>query len=176
MNLIESTLKYDGFLKVFTNTYQTGTQKIVREVLERGDAVAALVYNLDDELYYLVSQPRPATFNKVVDAENFVEVIAGMIDKDEIGWEAIVREITEELGFKEFVDVIFLKVFFPSPGGCSEKVYLYYVEVTNEGKIETNGVGDENIRTVTFTKEELLQKEFFDAKTIIAIQSLNHVK
>lgn len=173
MKLIKQELVHNGFLKVFKNTYQTEKQTLTREVLERGNSVAALVYNLNTSLYYLVSQPRPATFNDTENPDDFVEVIAGMIDKDETPWCAIIREIEEELGFADFKDVIFISKFFPSPGGCSEKIYLFYVEVTDEGKVETNGTEDENIKTATFTREELENQEFYDAKTIIAVQYLN---
>lgn len=170
MKLIESINVYKGFLKVFLNTYEVGEQTLTREILERGDSVAALVYNLDTHLYYFVSQPRPATFNKGVDSDNFIEVIAGMIDEGETPEQAIVREVKEELGFQNVINCNKIGEFFLSPGGCSEKLHLFSIGVTNKNKIETSGVDDENIKTVTMTFEELKHFIFDDAKSIIAQQ------
>lgn len=170
MKLIESLNVYKGFLKVFKNTYQVGKQTLTREVLERGDSVAAIVYNISTGLYYFVSQPRPATFGKTQDPVNFIEVIAGMIDEDETPEQAIIREVKEELGFQSIVHNRKIGEFFLSPGGCSEKLHLFSIGVTNKNKIETSGVDDENIKTVTMTPNELKHFIFGDAKSIIAQQ------
>lgn len=170
MELIESTNVYKGFLKVFKNTYKVREQTLTREILERGDSVAALVYNLDTHLYYFVSQPRPATFNKGVDSDNFIEVIAGMIDEGETPEQAIVREVEEELGFQSIIHNYKIGEFFLSPGGCTERLHLFNIMVNNKDKVETSGVGDESIKTITMFSEQLRNFVFFDAKTIIAQQ------
>lgn len=169
MELLDSTLVYDGFLKVFKNTYQTGDQTLVREVLERRDCVAAMVYNEDDNLFYFVSQPRPATFGKVIDPDNVIEIIAGVIDEGETAEQAMVREIREELGFTDVVSIDKCGQFFLSPGGCTELCTFFVCKVTNNGKEETNGIEDENIKVIAVSPQNLREIPLADAKTVIGV-------
>lgn len=169
MKKLNSELVYDGFLKVFKNTYQTGEQTLIREVLERRDCVAAVVYNEDDGLFYFVSQPRPATFGKVIDPDNFIEIIAGVIDEGETPEQAMKREIEEELGFTDIVSIDEIATFFLSPGGCSELCTLFTCKVTNKGKVETNGVEDENIKVITVSSQNIREIPLGDAKTVIGM-------
>lgn len=183
MKLLKSILKYDGFLKIFTKTFEVNGEIITRDILERGDAAAAIVYNVDEQKYYFVRQPRPATFNKTINnPDKILELIAGVIDRKNDELETpetcIRREIEEEAGFKDIREVLGINSFFLSPGGSTEEIYLFYVEVGNEGRVETSGVEgeQERIEQVSYTFEEITQRLemglFEDAKTIIALQWL----
>jgi nudix-type nucleoside diphosphatase (YffH/AdpP family) len=149
--------------------------------LERGDSVSALVFNHTTEKLILVSLFRYATYMKTKSWT--IEAIAGMMDPDEIPEESARREVKEETGLN-IDDFEHISTFYPSPGGSSERIYLYYAEVSGEqAKFkETSGlIGDsEDIKAVEITLPEALAKiksgEIADAKTIIGIYWLeNHI-
>lgn len=174
MKLLDKFLKYDGFLKVFKNTYDSNGTRLVREVLSRGNSVAALVHNLNDNKFYFVSQPRPATLEKSYRPDSFLEVPAGMIDKEETAIDAVLREIKEELGFTNFVDAETVSSVYLSPGRCDERIELFYVQVTNKERLLEIGVDDEQITIEKFTEQKM--KDYMDcnliedAKTLILLQ------
>lgn len=155
---------YDGYFKIYEVTVEQDGNTFTREQFDRGNAVAAMVYDTKEQLYILTRQQR-------IGAESeLVEVVAGMIDKGEEPAQSIAREIKEEIGYH--VDKVeHLYSFYSSPGGCTEKVELFYVEVSDQ---EHAGGGNahehEKIELVKLSKEELLQLTTPDAKTIIAQQ------
>ncbi len=97
--------------------------------LERGDSVSVLVFNHTTEKLILVSQFRYATYMKTKSWT--IEAIAGMMDPDEIPEETARREVKEETGLN-IDDFEHISTFYPSPGGSSERIYLYYAEVSGE--------------------------------------------
>jgi ADP-ribose pyrophosphatase len=107
-----------------------------------------------------------------------LEIIAGMIDAGEAPEGALRREIAEELGYG--VDrVEHIATFYVSPGGSSERIWLYYAEVSEGGRVSEGGglPGEhEDIRVVSLTAEEartaLADGRLVDAKTIIGLQWL----
>lgn len=89
----------------------------VREVVKHhgGVTVAALT---DENEIYLVSQFR------YPNAGVLVETPAGKLEKGEEPFEAIRRELKEEIG-AEAENYYFLGTFNPTPAYCSEIIYLY---------------------------------------------------
>jgi ADP-ribose pyrophosphatase len=75
-----------------------------------------------------------------------------------------------------------ITTFYPSPGGSSERIYLYYSEVSGaQAKYKKTGglLGHgEDVKAVEMTMEDTLAKirsgEIVDAKTIIAIYWLEN--
>ena len=99
-----------------------------------------------------------------------LEIVAGLLDKEgEKPEECIKREIKEETGFA--VDKLqFIQSFYSTPGSYSEKIWLYYAEVSSKtGK--GGGVAEEHeeIKTVSFSRQKLLSQPIDDAKTLIAL-------
>lgn len=83
------------------------------------------------------------------------------------------REVMEEAGYK--VDNIeLLARIYPSPGGMSERIYIYYAEVI-ERENDGGGVAHEHedIRVIELPAArvyEILEKgEIEDAKTVIGL-------
>ncbi|WP_018478573.1 NUDIX domain-containing protein [Pontibacter roseus] len=155
---------YDGYFKIYKLNVEQHGHSFVREQFDRGTAVAALVYDTEQECYILTRQFRVGSESELV------EVVAGMVDEGESPETSVVREIEEEIGYG--VDKLeHLHTFYSSPGGTTEKVHLYYAEVSHQ---HANGGGKkdehEHIELVKFTREELAQESFADAKTIIAQQ------
>lgn len=132
------------------------------ECVDRGDSVAAVVYNAETKNYYFVKQYRIGAQQEVV------ELVAGMFNREtETPEDAICREIEEEIGYSvKKSSLKLINTFYTSPGGLAEKMYLYYAE-TNQQLNDGGGIEDENLTIITMTKSELLKTEFFDAKTII---------
>ncbi|MDG4809379.1 NUDIX hydrolase [Micromonospora sp. WMMD1120] len=108
---------------------------------DRGNSVAAVVVDTAREELILVEQFRFPTLGH--GSGWLVELVAGMVDADETPEAAIRREIQEEIGY----DVRALErisTVYPSPGGSSERVTLFYAEVDDSLRVgEGGGRADE---------------------------------
>ncbi|MFD2515280.1 NUDIX domain-containing protein [Pontibacter locisalis] len=155
---------YDGYFKIYKLTVEQEGQTFTREQFDRGDAVAALVYDSEQNKYILAKQFRVGSETELV------EVVAGMVDEGEEPEQSIEREIEEETGYK--VDKLkHLHTFYSSPGGTTERVMLYYAEVSHQHQDGGgNGHENEHIEIIRLSPEELDQLQSPDAKTIIAQQ------
>ena len=150
------------------------SRRVRRLKLERGDSVAILVYNESIEKIILVSQFRYPTYQ--IGHGWIVETIAGMVDRGELPEQSARREIEEETGLiiKTFEHI---STFYLSPGGSSERIFLYYSEVSGEQAKykETGGLlhEDEDIKVMELSMAEAMTKirsgEIMDAKTIAGI-------
>lgn len=147
--------------------------------LERGDSVAVLVFNRTTEKLILISQFRYPTYKN--NDGWIIETIAGMIDNGETPEESARREVQEETGLD--IDAFeSIATFYPSPGGSSERIFLFYSEVSGEKAKykETGGlIGEgEDIKAVEISIADALKKinaaEIVDAKTIIGIYWLEN--
>ncbi|NDK56549.1 NUDIX hydrolase [Pontibacter sp. BT213] len=153
---------YDGYFKMYELTVEQDGHTFKREQFDRGTAVAALVHDTEKDSFILTRQFR------VGSESDLVEVVAGMIDAGENPEDSIKREIEEEIGYH--VDQLeHLYTFYSSPGGTTEKVLLYFAEVSQQPS-DGGGKADEHekIEIVAFSEKEFLALETPDAKTIIA--------
>ncbi|MEW2384842.1 NUDIX hydrolase [Micromonospora sp. NPDC047707] len=103
---------------------------------DRGDSVAAVVVDTTRDELVLVEQFRFPTLGH--GSGWLVELVAGMVDADEAPETAIRREIQEEIGY----DVCALEriaTFYPSPGGSSERVILFYAEIDDSLQVNEGG-------------------------------------
>jgi ADP-ribose pyrophosphatase len=180
---IESTrLLLDDFYKVqearvrFSLFNGQMSEPVRRLVFERGDSVAALIWNTDKQKLLLSNQFRYPTYEK--GPGWLLEVVAGTIEEHEQPDECMQREIREEIGYQIHA-LQYIATFYVSPGGSSERIILYYAEVRNVDKVAAGGGAadeHEDIELVELTLEELWQKmeqnEIQDAKTLIAAQWL----
>jgi nudix-type nucleoside diphosphatase (YffH/AdpP family) len=150
-----------------------------RLTLERGKSAAILVFNRNTEKLILISQFRYPTYQ---DGHGWtIEAIAGMVDPGEKPEESARRELQEETGL-DIDRFEHITTFYPSPGGSSEQIYLYYSEVSGEQAKykETGGLlaSGEDIKVIELTLDEALAKikaaEIIDSKTIIGIYWLEN--
>lgn len=175
---------FDGFFKLdeVTVSHQQFDGSMSPEkkllVFERGDAVAALIFNRDTCQVVLVEQFKVPTLEKGRSSGWIVEVMAGMIRPGETADQAVVRETFEETGYR-IKDPEPIATFFSSPGGSSERVFLYYAVVTNADKTGPGGGSrseGEDIRLVALTPEELFEQlrqgVLDDPKLVIATYHL----
>jgi nudix-type nucleoside diphosphatase (YffH/AdpP family) len=177
------TLVERGKFKVdeYKFSYEQGDgskRQQTRLVFERGAAAAVLVLNTDTDSVVLVEQFRLPTLvarrrgNQPAMNGRLTEAIAGMIDGDESPEETIIRETKEETGY-QIRNPKPICTFFASPGGSSERIFLYFARVTNaDRKGRGGGDGDEDITVVEWPISDLFRRlekgEIEDPKLAIA--------
>jgi nudix-type nucleoside diphosphatase (YffH/AdpP family) len=186
VNRSAPTRVWDGFFKLDTYraSYErydnTMSQERTLEVFERGDAVAALLFDIDTDEVLLVEQFRLPTLLRGGSGW-IVETAAGMFKGNESPAQCLRREVLEETGF-QIADLKQIGKFFVSPGGTTERIFLFYAEVRSTMSTATSQenwgqLSDaENIRRLAIPIDEFFAKlehgTFEDAKLIIAAQWL----
>jgi len=158
-------------------TYETFSGGIIntkRLAFERGNSVAILLVEKDTNSVLLTKQFRYPTCKN--NDGWILEIPAGSLEENENPKECIEREVMEELGYS-IKDPKLITEFYTSPGASTEKISLFYAEVTSKQKTG-NGGGmkneHEDIQLVKVPIHELDEKisEIKDAKTLIAFQFL----
>ncbi|GER90230.1 ADP-ribose pyrophosphatase [Dictyobacter vulcani] len=182
VEILQKRIVYDDFFKIeeahlrFRRFDGQMSASVRRLVFERGDAVAALLVNTDTQKVLMTNQFRYPTLEKGPGWLH--EVVAGMIDENEKPEDAVRREIQEEVGYQVHA-LTPIATFYVSPGGSSERIYLFYAEVNDADRVSDGGglaSEHEDIELIQVSFEELwdvLKKgEIRDAKTLIAVQWL----
>jgi ADP-ribose pyrophosphatase len=172
--LLDDFFKVDEAAVSFERSDGSMSTAVRRLVFERGDSVAAIVWHRESRCLLFTEQFRFPTLGK---GDGWlIEVMAGMIDARDTPESSVRRELEEELGYSP--DVIeHIATFFVSPGGSSERIWLYYTEVS-ESCHSSQGGGliheHEDIRIVRMSPEEartaLRDGKVADAKTVIGLQ------
>ena len=181
VELIDESVVFDrAIFRVVAGTLRherydgTMSDEMVRLNLDRGDSVAALVHDVDDDVILLTEQFRYPVLH---DGPGWiVEIPAGMIDGGEEPELAIRREVHEEIGYE--VDTLrHVGSFYMSPGGSSERIHCYYARVDSRHCVADGGGDDregEDIRIVRMPVQEFLERQadmrLPDAKTMIMAQ------
>ena len=171
---------FDGFFKIdeaelsYDRFDGKMSPRVKRLCFQRGDSVAAILFDPERRKLLLVRQFRYPTYEK--GPGWILEIVAGILEPGETPEAAVRRETLEETGY-EIALLQPIATFYVSPGGSSERIILYYAEVLKAGKVGVEGgVAKENedIKTVEYSPEELdhalASGEIQDAKTIIGIQ------
>jgi ADP-ribose pyrophosphatase len=126
------------------------------DVLRRGEAVAIVLYDPEQDSVVLVEQFRlPALYAGLSPWQ--IEPVAGLVDKDE-SYEAVARrETREEAGIEPLGELIPIQRYMPSPGDSDEAVMLFCGRVDARAAGGIHGLADENedIRVVVKTIAEL---------------------
>jgi len=135
-----------------------------RLIFERGDAVAVLLFNVDTRSVVLVEQFRVASLigrrrDDPATTDGWtIEAMAGTIDPHETAEQAAIRETLEETGYKIDNPTLIAK-FFASPGGTSERVFLFFARVSDAARSgRGGGIDDEDIGIVQMSIEELFDR------------------
>jgi nudix-type nucleoside diphosphatase (YffH/AdpP family) len=153
------------------NTSQTS----VREVYDRGNGAAILLYNSAKKTVILTRQFRLPTYLNGNKTGMMIEVCAGLLDKDHPE-QCIIRETEEETGYRlSKVNKIFET--YMSPGSVTEILYLFVGEYDASMKVNEGGglaSEQENIEVLEYTFEKaysmIVTGEIKDAKTIMLLQ------
>ncbi len=152
--LHQGFFKFEGF-EVQHDTFSGGSLTVHRELLERGDAVAVLLYDKTYDEVLLLEQFRigPAVRG---DQAWMIEVVAGMVDEGEDKEETAIRESIEEAGY-EPQNLTYLGKYYASPGGTSESLALYLGDVDKNKPVGDGGgmhEEHEDIRTFWVSRQE----------------------
>jgi nudix-type nucleoside diphosphatase (YffH/AdpP family) len=102
-----------------------------------------------------------------------IDVVAGMLDEGETPEQGVRREILEESGF-EAVAIEPIATFFVSPGGSSERIFLFCATVRGGAPPSGGGVASEHedIKIIAWSIDEFMTRfragALQDAKALIA--------
>lgn len=172
----EKTVFDDHYKIIEANiTYETFDKKDItawRLAFERGDSVAILLVDTETQSILLTNQFRYPTCKH--DEGWLLEIPAGSLEENEDPVGCIEREVMEELGYK-INSPKQLHTFYTSPGASTERMFLFYAEVSKKDKIgKGGGIEEENedIQTVSIPISEIKKNlaKITDAKTLVALQ------
>lgn len=182
VELIEDTLVYDGFFKVRNvslrhRLFEGGwSAPLKREIFMRHDAVGVLLYDPVLDQVALVEQFRIGAMAGQR-SPWLLELVAGLIDKDESPEVVARRESVEESGC-EVEQLEAISQYFSSPGGSKEYFYLFCgkTDLSAAGGVHGLDTEGEDIRVHVLDFDQcwqLLQRgELINAHSIIAVQWL----
>lgn len=167
--VVAATLKYELYNGKMSD-------EMVRLNLDRGDSVAALIHDVQNDALIMIEQFRYPTY------ENgpgwLTEIAAGMVDAGDSPSETMKREIWEEVGYRVST-LQHIGTFYMSPGGSSERIFMYYTAVDQADRGSSGGGKlsegeDVLVKKVAVDQalEDLSQGKILDAKTVIALQWL----
>lgn len=161
---------YNGFFKidkynVEVERFEGGSQTVVRELFERGDAVAVLPFDPKTGNVLMIRQFLIGAHAAGEHDPFSLQVVAGGISPYETPEKAAVRELHEECGLGGDVPYELFECikYMPSPGGSSERVWTFValcdLSSLSEGVF---GVEDENedIETYIMPFTEVLEKMY----------------
>jgi ADP-ribose pyrophosphatase len=173
---------YKGFFELnryhFTHKLFAGGESklIMREVFERGHAVAVLPYDpIRDELVLLEQFRFPAM--ETNDNPWLIEVIAGIIEPGEDLDDVCHREADEEAGIK-LANLTKISSYLASPGACTERIHVYLAKVDASTAKGIHGLDSEAedikvLRVPLDQAKQWLSEGIIDNSTaIIALQWL----
>lgn len=182
IDIIERETCFRGFyrldrIKLRHRQYAGGMgPQLTRELFVRHDAVCVLPYDPQRDEVVLIEQFRVGAMEKVANPW-LLELVAGLIDKDEEPEEVARREAIEEADLT-LTSLWPITQYFPSPGGSNERVHLFVGRCSSEGAGGVHGLAEEgeDIRVQVMPLEDALSAvrdgRIDNAASIIALQWL----
>ncbi len=177
--VLKEELVFDGFFQVrkaiIKHDMFSGEQMTVERLsFGKADAVAILMYESDTDNFIFVRQFRYPT---IKEEDGWVlEIPAGGTEAAFSAEDQMRHEVMEETGYR-LDELQLISSFFSSPGMMIERMYLYYAEVDSSDKVDQGGglaQENEDLEIVKIQKYEakkmLLNNQFRDGKTIVALQ------
>jgi ADP-ribose pyrophosphatase len=137
--VLAQTVAYDGHFKIIRHRLRHRlfaggmSPELVREVFERGHAVAVLPFDPERGQVLLVEQFRIGAVG-VIDDPWLIEPVAGIIEPGEGAPDVARREAAEEAGI-QLLDLVPACTYFASPGGSTETCQIFI------GRVDAAGAG-----------------------------------
>ena len=173
---------YDGFFQleevVLRHERFDGSMSapMSRLNLERGDGAAVVLHDPTRRVLTLVRQFRYPTWEKGPGWT--LELVAGVIDAGRDPADVARAEAREETGY-DIGALESLGTFYLTPGGSSERIFLYYAAVDQSMRIaEGGGLAHEgeDIEIVEMSEQQawraLDEQRVIDAKTLVGLMWL----
>lgn len=197
VELLDDTTSYQGFFQIRSLTLRhrlfagAMSEAIKRELFVRHDAVGVLLFDPQLESICLVEQFRIGVYGRQLRCAQpestepsaasrspwLLELVAGLIDKDETPARVVEREAVEEAGVVvQALEPI--AEYYSSPGGSSEFLYLFCgkADLSEVGGIHGLAEESEDIRAHVISCQQawqlLDQNRINNAHTLIALQWL----
>jgi len=188
IEILEKQTVFQGYFRVDKyllrhRLFQGGWGKpVTRELFERGNAAAGLLFDPTLNKIVLVEQFRMGPLNHSQHPW-LLELVAGIIEPNESPEQVVVRESQEEAGLI-IQDVIPIIQYWVSPGASTERTSLFCarVDASKAGGVFGLAEEGEDIRVHVFTVKEVYQMleqgVINNAPTLIAVQwfKLNEIK
>ncbi|MFC0118038.1 ADP-ribose diphosphatase [Pseudoalteromonas xiamenensis] len=182
VQILETERVFNGFFKIdayyFKHALFDGgmSETIRREILERGHAVAVLPYDPQTDSVLLIEQIRiGAMVSK--DSPWLLECIAGMAEGSD-DYEGVARKEAKEEAGLELDELHYMTSYLSSPGGTTERLYLYIAkaDLTHAGGVYGLPSEGEDIKTHVISFDEAMARlnseEIDNAATVISLQWL----
>jgi ADP-ribose pyrophosphatase len=173
---------YRGFFSLEKLTLRHGlfgggmSPPITRELIEKGDVSAVLLYDPALDRVVLIEQFRVGALRDP-DGPWMMEVVAGLIEAGESAEDVARREAMEEAGCA-VLELVPIATFYPSPSKTTERSFLFCGRVDASGAGGVHGLAHEgeDIRVVPLDASEALRRldsgRLNSALPLIALQWL----
>ncbi|EGR4275353.1 ADP-ribose diphosphatase [Vibrio cholerae] len=151
------------------------SKPVEREMFERGHAAAMLPYDPIRDQVVIIEQIRVGALEHAQPWQ--LEIVAGVIDTDESAEQVVRRESVEEAGLT-VGRIEKITSYYPSSGGCSEKldVFIGEVDCSQAGGIHGLDCEGEDIKVHVMSRTEAYQLvkdgRIENGASIIALQWL----
>lgn len=181
--VLDKIIGYDGFFRMEKyrlrhELFQGGwSPDITRECLERGHAVAVLLYDPEQDQVVLLEQFRVGAL-EFPGGPWLLEIVAGIMDDPSETAEDVARRETVEEAGCELLDLLPICHYLVSPGGASESIRLFCGRINAAGIGGLRGLAEEHedIRVHVVSRAEALDLlkagRINSAAPIIALQWL----
>ncbi|MFC1234672.1 ADP-ribose diphosphatase [Vibrio sp. F74] len=187
VKIISKETLFQGFFQMVKYTFKHKlfdggwSQPVERELFERGHAAAMLPYDPIRDEVVLIEQIRVGALEH--ESPWQLEIVAGIMDADEKTEELVRREAMEEAGL-EVKNIASVASYYPSAGGCSEKLDVFVGQVSSLGAGGVYGLEYENedIRALVMNRSDayalIAEGKIENGASIVALQwlELNHEK
>lgn len=181
IEIIDKELLFKGFFQMVRYHFRhqrfdgSWSRQIDREMFVRGRAAALLPYDAKRDQVVLIEQIRVGA----LEHENpwQFEIVAGIMDKAESAEEIVRRESVEEAGV-EVGCTEFITSYYPSSGGCNEKIDVFIGDVDASQAKGIHGLleEDEDIKVHVVSRSDayamVKSGQIENGATIIALQWL----
>lgn len=182
VKVIEKKPLHQGFFKTYLYRLQHRlfaggwSEEIEREVMDRGHAVVVLPYDVERDEIVMLEQFRVGAMATST-TPWLIELVAGMTEPGEDIEDVARREMDEEAGLQA-QQLSFAMSYLSSPGGLTERIYIYMAKVDARSASAFGGLASEHedIRVQALPRSEVMQLlaegAIDNAATVIALQYL----
>ncbi|MBF0588692.1 MAG: NUDIX domain-containing protein [Magnetococcales bacterium] len=160
VRVLETRTSHDGFFRLLQTHLQyqrfdgTMSRPVVLESLERGEAVAVLLYDPHRDMVGLIRQFRIGPY--LAEKKGWqMEIVAGACEGEQNYLDVARREVMEETGWKA-LSLELIQTFYLSPSAGTERIHLFLGLFDSNAPSGGGGLDheDEDIKPFTMSFDE----------------------